>query len=500
MTDYLQLRSGVVVPLDYAETLPPAELAEIATTADGRDITRGFVDQNPILESQDTVLRERGGGNLKIYEEIRRDDQVKAVFEQRRMAVISKEWEVTPGDDTPRAKEAADFLEEQLDRISFDRVTEKMLWGTFYGYAVGECLWAVEDNRIVLDAIKVRRSRRFGFAPDFSLRLKTSKQPFGETLPERKFWHFSCGADNDDDPYGLGLAHWLYWPVFFKRNGIKFWLFFLEKFGQPTAKGTYPVNAQREERNRLLQALQAISTDTGITVPEGMQIELLEAARSGTGDYTHLYDRMDAAIAKVIIGHTGSSDATPGRLGGEDNAMDVRDDIVKADADLVCESFNQTVVKWLIEWNFGVDVAAPEVWRVVTEPDDLNKLAERDKLLGEIGYRPTLKRIKDVYGPEYEPAPVPSSPFQANFAEGDNQEPSDLLADNLETATQEILDKMMVPVRRLVMSAGSLEDIRDGLNELYPDMNEREFATVLREALAAAILSGRVETEEEQDG
>ena len=327
------------------------------------------------------------------------------------------------------------------------------------------------------------------------LRLKTTSQPLGEALPDRKFWTFSCGADNDDDPYGVGLAHWLYWPVFFKRNNIKFWLMFLEKFGQPTAKGTYPGGSLKTERDQLLDALAAISTDAGIIVPEGMEIDLIEAARSGTADYKEMCDRMDAAISKVVIGHTGSSDATPGRLGGEDNAQEVRDDLIKADADLICESFNQTVVRWLTEWNFGHDVAPPEVWRIVEPPEDTNKHAERDEHLSNFGYRPTMKRIKDVYGPDYEPFTKPSfnSLPQVEFAENNNRDAADHLADQLENTTDNALNHLMEPVRRLITTAETLEDIRDSIDKIYPDMGEVEFAELLRDAIAASLLAGRNE-------
>ena len=40
----------------------------------------------------------------------------------------------------------------------------------------------------------------------------------------------------------------------------------------------------------------AIATDAGITIPEGMAIELLEAARSGTADFEKLCRYMDEAI------------------------------------------------------------------------------------------------------------------------------------------------------------------------------------------------------------
>lgn len=498
MSEFSQLRSGVVVPANFAEGGGGRpDLGEIATTGNGRDITRGYVDGSPLLQQQDTVLIGRAGGDYRVYEDIARDDQVKTVFEQRRSAVTSREWEVTPGDDDARAEEAAEFLTEQLYAISWDRVTEKMLWGIFYGFAVGEVLWGVDGNRVVMRGIKVRKARRFGFAPDMSLRLKTLASPFGEALPPRKFWSYSVGADNDDEPHGLGLAHWLYWPVFFKRNGIKFWLMFLEKFGQPTALGTYPAGAQAPERARLLQALRAISTDTGIAVPQGMGIELLEAARSGTADYTELYDRMNAAISKVTIGHSGAADSTPGRLGGEEQTSDVREDLVKADADLICESFNLGPVRWLTEWNFGPDVAPPQVWRKVEEPEDLNALAERDVQLRTIGFRPTLERVTRVYGPDYEPAPPIASPFggpgSAQFAEADGRDPAAKLADQVEDRVAKSFLEFMEPIKRLVAGAKSLEEIRDGLAAMYPDMDESGIAKVLQEASAAAHLAGRYE-------
>ncbi|PIQ64101.1 MAG: portal protein, partial [Zetaproteobacteria bacterium CG11_big_fil_rev_8_21_14_0_20_59_439] len=339
---------------------------EIATTRDGRDITRGYVDGLPLLPSTDRLLALKGNGDLTIYQEVLRDDQVKACFGQRVRAVTSRPWEVKPGGDKRIDKQAAEFIKAQIDNIAFDDITEKMLYGVFYGYAVAEPLYAVEDGKIVLDTsrggIKVRDRRRFGFAPDMSLRLRTSANPMGEKLPEKKFWHFATGSDHDDEPYGLGLAHWLYWPVFFKRSGTKFWLVFLEKFGSPTAVGKYQPGTNQEDQDKLLSALQAIQTDSAIIFPEGMTAELLEATRGGTADYTSLYDRMDAAIARVTLGQTASTQGSPGKLGNDELQGDVRADIVKADADLVCMSFNATVVKWLVEWNFP-GAALPQVWR-----------------------------------------------------------------------------------------------------------------------------------------
>lgn len=472
---------------------------EVATTLDGRDVTRGFVSPLQLMQPADTVLNTRGGGDLRLYEELLRDDQVKATWGQRQLAVTAAEWEVEAGGQSAVDKAAADFLKEQLTSIRFDRATTNMLYGVFYGYAVAECMWGRDGRHVTLDAIKVRNRRRFRFDGAGRLRLLTYSNPNGELLPDRKFWTFATGADHDDEPYGQGLGYWLYWPVFFKRNGLRLWLVFLEKFGQPTAMGTFPQSATAQQKKRLLQALEAIHSDSGVIVPDGMQIELIEAARSGTADYTELYDRMDRAIAKVILGHTGSSESTPGRLGGEDMAGDVRDDIVKADADVVCESFNQSVVRWLTEWNYPT-ARPPRVWRKMEEPEDLDKLAERDSRVALMGYRPTLKYIEEHYGEGWELDDRPrTSPSPIGFSERSDDSVTrrgNTMTDRLKADAVPGWDAMMEPVRRLLEHAESLEDVRDGILDLYQDMPSDQLARVMQKAIATAELSGRADVSE----
>lgn len=495
-TTYEYTSNGVLVPANFAERKPARpEMREIATTLDGRDITRGYIDPMQLQQTTDTILRLRGSGDYEIYKQVLRDDQVKTAFGQRTLAVTSKDWHVDAGGTSRLDKKAADSIREQIDNVGFDRLTEKMLYGLFYGYAVAEAMWANDGNEVVMDRIIVRNRERFGFDGAGRLRMKTFSSPDGELLPDRKFWCYTTGGDHDDEPYGIGLAHWLYWPTFFKRNGLKYWLVFLEKFGQPTAVGKYPNNALPNEKNKLLQALGAIATDAGVIVPEGMQIELLEAARSGTADYTSLYDRMDKAIAKVVLGQSASTEGTPGKLGSEDLQGDVREDIVKADSDLICESFNRTIVKWLTEWNYpGAEL--PKVYRKVDPEEDQNTTAERDKKIYDIGFKPTLKHITDTYGGEWveraAQTPEPINPQQnalqnPAFAERAPTTIADQLDDRLQRVTDDWLDK----IKALVENAQSVDEIRDGLLALMPDMTIDQYAAVMAEALRVAELSGR---------
>jgi phage gp29-like protein len=468
---------------------------EIATTQDGIDITRGYV--GPLLQPYDSILRNRGGGDLLIYEQVLADPEVKSAFSQRQLAVTRCEWQVDPGGKRAIDKSAADFIREQVQQLDFDDLTSKMLFGVFYG------------KHIVFDAIKVRNRRRFRFGKENDLRLLTMQNMYeGIKCESPYFWHFATGSDNDDEPYGMGLAHWLYWPVFFKRNGLKFWLIFLEKFAAPTAVGKYGPNATAEEKTRLLQALRAVQTDAGIAIPEGMAVELLEAARNGTSDYKTLQDWADATIQKVVLGQTASTQGTPGRLGNDKLQGDVRADIVKADADLICESFNLGPVRWLTEFNFA-GAMPPRVYRVTEEPEDLTARADRDVKVKSLGFRPTLKYVHETYGGEWEestatPAVDPNDPNAepaqrpSQFAEAAARlDPPAHMVPRVDRAIAPIGRKWTEQIQQAVDRAQSLEEVKEYLARLAPEMSLDEYADAFAEAMTAATLAGRYEVTEE---
>lgn len=382
--------------------LSKPNLGEIAPLSEAASIGVLLEPYYKILVNQDSVLGTKGAGDFKIYQEVLRDDQVKSTFQQRRLAVVSKPWTVKAGAEDAASKAAAEALSANIQKISWDSITDKHLYGLFYGYSVAEVMWSVGNESGLVDIadIKVRDRARFRFNVNNDVFLLKQDYQFAP-MPPRKFWVVNTGADNSDNPYGLGLAHYLYWPVFFKRNDIKFWLIFLEKFGQPTAVGKLPIGKEDDKttRTKVLQALRAVATETGILLPDGAEVTLLEATRSGAADYEAMKNTMDAAIAKIVLSQTMTTDNGSSRSQSETHA-DVRDMVVKADADLICESFNNTVVKWWFEYNQAAfpNAKPPLLYRNIEPKTDLAKVAERDKKISELGYEPTEEYIKETYG------------------------------------------------------------------------------------------------------
>ncbi|KJS43364.1 MAG: hypothetical protein VR71_10630 [Roseovarius sp. BRH_c41] len=476
---------------------------ELSGIQHGRDITRPWI--GPLLEPTDPILRTRGGGSFDIYKPILTDPQVKSVMTQRISAVTSREWEVVPGEETAAGKRAADWLRDELSAMKFDRLTEKMLWGLFYGYSVAEQMFRRDGQLWGWEEIRVRDRVRFRFDEECGLRLLTmSNMLTGEEMPPEKFWVFSTGADHDDEPYGLGLAHWLYWPVWFKRNGLKLWLIALDKFGMPTARGKYPSQATEAEQKKLLEAVMAIRSEAGIIIPEGMDIELLSAPSGASSlDYQKLHDTMDAAISKIVLSQTMTTDNGSSRSQAEVHD-DVGDAVKKSDADLVCQSFNEGPVARLCGFNFP-GVAPPRVWRKMEDPEDTTAAVDRDEKLHRIGWQMTEDRVKEIYGDGYERATPPENTPpdedtpEAGFAEHDGalDGPVGDLADRLANEASVPMLAMLEQIEAMLETSTSLAEFRERLLAGFPDLDDAALRDVIASALTAAHAGGRAALEED---
>ena len=445
-----------------------------------------------IVSNPDTVLVSLGG-ELKNYAKLLRDDQVHSLLEQRQDALIAAEWEVVPGGEDSRDREAADFLRGQLMALNWDAITRRMHKGVLYGYSVAECIWGMDGNKITLDAVKVRKPWRFGFDKDGGLKLRVNAQTF--LMPERKFWIAVWGADDDDSPYGQGLGHALWWPVYLKRNGAKFWAAYLDKFGSPSVKSKYPAGATEKEKATALEAAKAFRNESAVAVPEGFDVELIEAAKNSGGSYEEFLKYWDGAIAKIILSQTGTTQQ--GQYSGTAEVLnDVKSELVKADADLLCESFNDTVAAWLTEWNFP-GAKAPQVWRKV--PNTRREEAQRaaDKGAYEIGLELTDDAINRRYGEDWKrraaaPVSVPSD--SPAFAEPGRDEP-DEIAEQLESVTNAAGTGMINMIRAeldaAIRAGEDFAAFSDRIAGLYPVMDTAELAEALEGAVLAANLSGR---------
>lgn len=513
-------------------TSSPLELLTQKATAEGdgektpvfnevsiiaRQLILGSYDR--LLPADDTLLT-RGGGNaigLKLYDELERDPKVWETLQKRKLALTSRNWKVEPpeGDTSRAAKKAADMVTAQFQALGFDQLTTNMLDATLKGISGHETMWRMDGSEIVADEMLDVEPWIFQFKlrPDLDeytfarcgVRLLTpGNYTDGEKVPHRKFLLHRFGAKYNN-PWGLGLGTRLFWPVFFKRQGIQFWLSFAERFGTPVPVGKYPNNATPTEKATLKSALRAFRQEASIAVPQGMDISLLEAAKSGIDTYERLCKYMDDQIAGVVLGKSGGI-GSGGQLASAINVEnEVRLELTKADGDLLCESVNRQLVRWIVDYNMP-GAPYPRVARIVEEPKDVKQMADTKKTLFEMGFRPTLESVKEDFGGDYELVPpagqLTSTPDAtapgavADFAEPEtpaDQAAVDALLKSLaDTQLQAMMSRMLAPIIKAVNESRDHQGALEKLVEIFPDVPIDELQESLARALFALDTWGRL--------
>ncbi len=467
-----------------------------------------------LLRNMDDTLLAKGGSNgLKIYDDIERDAFAHAVINKRKMAVVSYPWEVDPASNALKDKKAAELVKRQLTAINFDKLTLDMLDAILKGYAIGEVMWAASGSEIYVQKVIPRNQRRFVFDEERKPRMLTMQNMLkGEELPERKFIVHSVGA-KDGSPYGLGIGAKLYWPTFFKRQNITFWLTFADKFGNPTAVGKYPAGTSTTDQDSLLSALRSIAQESAIAVPTEMTLELLEAQRSGAGDfYERLCRYMDEQISVAVLGEVLTTVAKSTGLGSgqSDVQNDIRMELARADADLLSGTLQETLVRWIVEFNMP-GAGIPRVWRKIEAQEDLNARAERDERIKSLGFQPTLDYITETYGEGWEKAePVDNKTGKVDktpannaadasteFAEGEAFADQQILDDAINKLAsddmQAHMETLLAPIAKLVNDS-TPEELKAKLAN-FGEFDDKAMQELMARAFFVAEVWGRLHGE-----
>ena len=292
----------------------------------------------------------------------------------------------------------------------------------------------------------------------------------------------------------------------------KDWMAFADVFGMPMRVGTYGPNAKEADIRKLMSAVANLGTDAAAVISESTKITFEAAPNTaGAADFFEkLATWWDKQISKGVLGQTMTAD-DGSSLSQAKVHNDVRLDLLQADARALSATLNRDLVRPFVDLNFAGG-RYPTLVVVVPEPEDTKALIDAVTRLVPMGLRVEESVMRDKLGipdpaegkgvvllaaPKQE-APVEDKPAvprakQAKNSEDAKPEPTreDQLVSLLASRADPIVGQWVQQIEQLVMrSAGSLEDIRDGLLELLPDMDPAQFAQVMQQALAIAGVAG----------
>jgi phage gp29-like protein len=364
----------------------------------------------------DDLIGKRG---YAIYDQMQRDAQVQACLMIKKFSLLSRGWEVHPASNSPEDIGVADFVRWTLEdmRGSILDVLYNVLDALAKGFSVMEINYGLIERgsfegMIGLSSIKSKDPSTFTFETDEFMNLRSLRRTPSVAgvsgtcsrnepdLPPEKFVIYSY-LPRYESPYGtsdLRAAYKHYWS---KDVLTRFLNVYLEKYGSPTAKGSYKRGTPKQAQDELLRVLDKIQQETAIVIPEDVQVELMEAHRGGEAGYLQAIEFHDKQIAKAILAQTLMTDE--GMRVGSFALAKVHLDVLKMclqklKRDLEESVMREQLIRRLVDYNFNV-TAYPSFSLGPLEDRDLESLSNAiTKLVtGEV-IRPDEGWIREYLG------------------------------------------------------------------------------------------------------
>lgn len=340
------------------------EIATISSALGGLGIT----SYNP-----DRLVQSKGG--LDVYRQMVADPHVKAALQQKKSALLAVSWDILPGSDSDADREIADFVRWNLTEFlvdSFNTDLMEFLYALDDGFSISEKVWSIVDEgpwkgKWAYSKFKSKDPKNYKFKLD----------DYGNILPDGLVNEDArSGSDRDlsidkfflytyqkryENPYGQSDLRAAYRAFWIKDVAWKLRSIYMERFSGNFLKGKYKTN-DLKGRDKLLEIFRSWSQETGIAIPEGIEVEVIQMASSGTSEF----DKAQVAAAKeIIIGILGASlTVDEGQKTGARALGDVHMEVAKLfvlslDITLTSE-INKQIIRQLVDFNFMGVVCYPK--------------------------------------------------------------------------------------------------------------------------------------------
>jgi len=375
-------------------------------------IFNGFTD---IMPNPDPVLKKMGfGKDVDYYKEILSDPQLYGAIENNRKPGVTSLLMYIDNPDCPQ--DELEFFKKYFDSLLskgiYDIITNQTLDTPQFGRTVFGLVWKKVNNAFLPVNISQIPASECKFNYDGELLVLNEYGSFEKPLHPARFIVLR-NKPSLENPYGENLLSRCYWNVRFKKDGMKLWVLFTEKFGMPWVKATYDATSISKFYNTkpesaatlLLQQLTLMAKDGIIVFPNGTSVDI---ASSGQADNAEIYEKLvricDEQNTKLQLGHSGATESTSGdKLSNDTTATDVRQNIIDSDKKFPISFWNK-LIDWVHFFNFEGN-EKPHFDLYAKEDVDMS-WAQRDAMLVPVfslaGMKPTLEYFKKTYGFEDE--------------------------------------------------------------------------------------------------
>lgn len=307
---------------------------------------------------------------LGIYHKMRLDEQVKAVVNFKRDAILSRGWtfefdtESKLSDDEQKHRIRVFEKIIQLMPGSFIDALNNISIGREYGYSLTEKVYTVVEidgkSQVGLASLRGRDPASFDFYVDpYGDLIRCEQVAAGQRIQIDldKFIHY---VHNPEFDVYLGRSDLreAYRSWYFKEQMIKFWGFYMEKLGGGFVIAKLTSESQitfgSPQYNALVAVLSSMKASGSILMPKGVEAEAVFPTNSDAFDKAVSWH--DLAIAKALLVPNLLGVSNNGGVGSyaqSQTQLDAFAWTVKADTDRLESCVNEQLFKDLGDQNWG---------------------------------------------------------------------------------------------------------------------------------------------------
>lgn len=366
---------------------------------------RTFIEWTPTLLKSAELLAD--GGNLRLAadlcEALLGDDRIAAVLGARTRALLGKSVSFEAGRGrrrraAVRALEAGEDWWAAFPEASLSRL---LSWGILLGVSPGALSWQahtehdpsnsgaaptpqVQHGGRTLPLLDARHARHLRYDPQTSKWLLTTERGETEIVPGDGTWILYT-------PYGSyrpwsqgawrGLARWF----LLKQYALTDFARHSEVHGTPIRAALPPDGKEVSPklRQQVAADLGDLGSDTGIIMPPGFDLRLIEATAKTWEMFQAQISMADKAITILLAGQNLTTDVSGGSYAAARVHEGVLADEVRSDGESLSTCLHDQVLTHWAEINFGSAQIAPWPLWDLDPPEDVSAVGAGYKALGE---------------------------------------------------------------------------------------------------------------------
>lgn len=292
-------------------------------------------------------------------------------------------------------------LLEELISDSIPYLLSQAFWGRFYGMQVVQVLW----GHVVVNGVKRVKPMKLISMPiegyhidyDGSFYEKSLTNDLKEVEPDRLMKYLYAVNDQDwGNPRGHALGKILLIPFMFKQKAQKAWKDFCQNLAYPFVHVKYkPCNDQKDKEFQRQTDIGMRQNFRHMITPDTVTVDAV-SINGGTTTQKEYVKALCEEMTKYILGQTLTSQASAtgsealGRVHNE-----VRKEKIKNDFEFFEIMARQLAYRTML-YN-GIQGQCPD-FKIVDDQHVKKDVAERDKVLSDIGVEFSKDYFKDTYG------------------------------------------------------------------------------------------------------